>query len=95
MILQWYFVSIVSDTLETVNILNKNLDKIRDWAEHWKTVFHPYSTKHIQEVFSKTPQEVFLPNLYFNKLVIEKMQTQKHLGPKLDKKDNKNSWESK
>ena len=49
-------------------------------------VFNPDSTKHIQEVFSKTPQEVFLPNLYFNKFVIEKMQTPKHLGAKLDKK---------
>ena len=49
-------------------------------------VFNPDSTKHIQEVFLKTPQEVFLPNLYFNKFVIEKMQTQKHLGAKVDTK---------
>ena len=31
--------SIISDLFETANILNKDLDKIRDWAEQWKMVF--------------------------------------------------------
>ena len=35
--------------------------------------------------FCKKPQESFNPNLYFNKFVVEKVQTQKHLGLKLDK----------
>ena len=35
--------------------------------------------------FSKKPRESFHPNLYFNKFVVEKVQTQKHLGLKLDK----------
>ena len=44
-------------------------------------------TKQAQEVvFSKKSQESFYPNLYFNKYVVEKVQTQKHLGLKLDKK---------
>ena len=37
-------------------------------------------------IFQKKPQESFHPNLYFNKFVVKKVQTQKHLGLKLDKK---------
>ena len=36
--------------------------------------------------FRKKPRESFYPNLYFNKFVVEKVQTQKHLGLTLDKK---------
>ena len=36
----------------------------------------------------KNPQESFHPNLYFNKFVVKKVQSQKHLGLKLDKKLN-------
>ena len=79
--------SIISDTLETVNILNKDLDEIRRWAEQWKMVFNLDPTKQAQEVvFSKKRQEHFHRNLYFNKFVVEKVQIQKHLGLKLDKK---------
>ena len=79
--------SIVSDPLETANILNKDLDKIRGWAEQWKMAFNPDPTKQAQEVvFSKKPQQSFHPNLYFNKFGVEKVQTQKHFGFKLDKK---------
>ena len=79
--------SIVSDPLEIANILNKDLDKIRGWAAQWKMAFNPYPRKQAQEVaFSKNPQESFHPNLYFNKFMVEKVQTQKHLGFKLDKK---------
>ena len=77
---------IVSDPLETANILSKDLDKIRGWAEQWKMAFNPDPTKQAQEVaFSKKPQESFHPNLYFNKFVVEKVQTQNHLVLKLDK----------
>ena len=36
--------------------------------------------------FQKKPRESFHPNLYFNKFVFGKVQTQKHLELKLDKK---------
>ena len=79
--------SIVSDPLETANIPNENPDKVRRCAEQWKMAFNPDPTKQAQEVvFSKKPRESFHPNLYFNKFVVEKVQTQKHLGLKLDKK---------
>ena len=49
--------------------------------------FNPHPIKQAQEViFSKKSRESFHTNLYFNKFVAEKVQTQKHLGLKLDKK---------
>ena len=81
-----FLFSIISDPLETENILNKNFDKIRGWAEQWKMAFNLDPTKQAQEVvFFKKPKESFHPNLYFNKFVVEKVQTQKHLGLKLAK----------
>ena len=79
--------SIVSDPLQTANILNEDLDKSRRWAEQWEMAFNSDPTKQAQEVvFPKIPRESFHPNLYFNKFVVEKVQTQKHLRLKLDKK---------
>ena len=48
--------SIVSDPLETANILNEDLDIIQSWAEQWKMAFNPDPTKQAQEVvfFKKT-----------------------------------------
>ena len=66
--------SIVSDPLQTADILNKDLDKIRGWAEQWKMAFNRDPTKQAQEVvFSKNLQQSFHPNLYFNKFVVEKV----------------------
>ena len=39
----WF--SIVSDPLETKNMLNEELDKIRWWAEQSKITFNPDPTK--------------------------------------------------
>ena len=81
------FFSVVSDLLETANILNEDLGKNWRWAEQWKMAFNTDPTKQAQEVaFSKKLWESFHPNLYFNKFVVEKVQTQKHVGLKLDKK---------
>ena len=53
--------------LETANILNKDLDKIRGWAKQWKMAFNPEQTKQLKKsFFQKNPQESFHPNLYFN-----------------------------
>ena len=79
--------SIVSDPLETANILNKDLDKIQGWAEQWKMIFNRDPANKLKKSFClKKPQESFHSNLYFNKFVVEKVQTQKNLGLKLDKK---------
>ena len=53
--------SVVSDPLETANILNKDTDKIRDWAEQWEMVFNPDRTKTAQEVaFPKNLMNLFI-----------------------------------
>ena len=44
----------VSDPLELLTILNKDLEKIRDQPKQWKMVFNPDPTKQAQEAtFSK------------------------------------------
>ena len=46
--------SIVSDTLKTANILNKDLDKIRGWAEKWTQ-----QNKLKKSFFQKNPSRIF------------------------------------
>ena len=67
--------SIVSDPLETANILIKVLIKFEAGLN-----IDPDPTKQTEEVaFSKkNPQESSHPNLYFRKFVVEKVQTLKH-----------------
>ena len=52
--------SIVSDPLETANILNEDLDKIRRWDEQWKMAFNPDPTKQSSRSrFFKKTSEIF------------------------------------
>ena len=43
--------SIVSHPLETSNILTKDLDEIRGWAEQWKMAFNPDLTNKLEKLF--------------------------------------------
>ena len=79
----------ICDSLETANVLNNDLRKNREWAEQWKMAFNPDTTKQAQEViFSRKSYSPKHPDLFFNKLVVEKVKIQKHLGLKLDEKLN-------
>ena len=79
----------ICDPLETANVLNNDLRKIREWTEQWKMVFNPDLTKQVQEVtFSRKSHSPKHPDSYFNSLVVEKVKIQKHLGLKLDEKLN-------
>ena len=63
--------SVICDPLETANVLNNDLRKIREWAEQWKMVFNPDPTKQAQEViFYKKSHSPKHPDLYFNSLVV-------------------------
>ena len=77
------------DPLETANVLNNYLTKIRKWAKQWKMVFNPYPTKESHKVIfcikSHSPKH---PDLYLNSLAVEKVKTQNHLGLKQDEKLN-------
>ena len=67
----------ICDPVETANVLNSDLRKIREWAEQLKMVLNIDSTK---QACSK------YPDLYFNSPIVEEVKTQKHLGLKLDAK---------
>ena len=54
----------ICDPLETANVLNNELRKIREWAEQWKMVFYPDPTKQAHEVtFSRKSHSPKHPNL--------------------------------
>ena len=54
-------VSVVSDPLETANIMNQDIDKTRYWAEPWEMAFNPDRTKPAQEVaFPKNLMNLFI-----------------------------------
>ena len=54
----------ICDPLETANVLNNDLRKIREWAEQWKMVFNPDPTKQAQEViFSRKSHSPKHPDL--------------------------------
>ena len=65
------------DPTETAGILNKDLEKISLWANRWKVRFNAGKSKDI--IFSNK----FLnnsPPLIFNNNIIERVNTQRHLG---------------
>ena len=54
-------VSVVSDPLETANIMNQDIDKTRYWAEPWEMAVNPDRTKPAQEVaFPKNLMNLFI-----------------------------------
>ena len=68
----------ICDPLETANVLNNDLRKIREWPEQWKMVFNPDPIKQAQEViFSRKSDSPNHPDLYFNSLVVEKGENPK------------------
>ena len=42
--------SIIHDIQTSANNLNKDLERISNWAAQWKMNFYPDTTKHAQEV---------------------------------------------
>ena len=65
----------ICDPLETANILNNGLKKIRKWAKQYKMLFNPDPTKQDQEVlFLRKSLSTKHPDLYFNSLVVEKVK---------------------
>ena len=66
-----------SDPSETALILNRDLEKISNWATQWKVKFNASKTKDI--IFSNK----FLnnsPPLFFDNCCIERVNLHKHLG---------------
>ena len=73
----------------TADSLNKDLQKISEWAYKWKMSFNPDPTKQAQEViFSRKLNKPHHPLLKFNNLPVQNASSQKHLGLVLDEKLN-------
>ena len=66
-----------TDPTETVNQLNRDLDKISIWAQTWKVSFNPKKTKDI--IFSSKCLNNS-PPLTLNNNFIERINTHRHLG---------------
>ena len=81
--------SVVYDPNTSAQLLNQDLLKIQQWAYQWKMSFNPDPTKQAHEVvFSRKHSKVAHPNLLFNQLPVENVQSHRHLGLVLDDKLN-------
>ena len=77
--------SIVKNPAQSAEELNHDLDIIRQWAHQWKMEFNPDPTKQATEVlFSTKRKKVNHPSIFFNGVVVQKVNEQKHLGLTLD-----------
>ena len=73
----------------SAEVLNRDLQKIFEWAHKWKISFNTDVSKHIQEViFSKIQAKSVHPNPVFNNTPVHQTHCQKHLGGYLDMKLN-------
>ena len=81
--------STVTDEALSNSHLNDDLSKINDWAYKWKKSFNPDSTKPAHEVvFSRKKRNIHYPPITFNKLLVKRVQSHKHLGLTLNSKLN-------
>ena len=83
--------STVYDPNISAQTLNRDLEKIQQWAYQWKMSFNPDPSKQAHEViFSKKHSKSNHPYLFFNQQQVLKVSNQKHLGMILDEKLNFN-----
>ena len=77
--------SAVHNSNTTVKELNKDLQKISEWAYKWKMSFNPDLNKQAQEVvFSRKLNKASQPLITFNNAPVFCANWQKHLGMYLD-----------
>ena len=77
--------SVIHDSNTTSKNLNDDLGIISQWAYQWKMSFNPDPTKQAQDIiFSRKNYKDSHPDLVFNDCVVQKSNSQKHLGLYLD-----------
>ena len=77
--------SVIHDIQTSANNLNKDLERISNWATQWKMNFNSDTTKQAQEViFSRKVKKTVHPPLLFNNASVTRTSSQKHLGIILD-----------
>ena len=82
-----FLFSVVHNISASAKELDKDLNKINNWAFQWKMKFKPDSSKQAQDVlFSRKLQKVSHPELIFNNSDVSRINSQKYLGLVLDSK---------
>ena len=82
-----FLFSVVHNISASAKELDKDLNKINNWAFQWKMKFKPDSSKQAQDVlFSRKLQKVSHPELIFNNSDVSRTNSQKYLGLVLDSK---------
>ena len=77
--------SIIHDIQTSANNLNKDLERISNWASQWKMNFYPDTTKHAQEViFSCKWKKKFILHYHLIMLALLRHPPKKILGIILD-----------
>ena len=81
--------SVVHDNKTSAEVLNRDLQKISEWAHKWKMSFNPHVSKQAQEViFSRKQAKSVPPDLVFSNMPVHQTHYQKHLEIYLDMKLN-------
>ena len=79
--------SVVHNPSLTAAVLNQDLKFIVQWAHQWKMSFDPEPSKQAVEIlFSQKKIKPAHPPLFFNGLIVNKVNHHKHLGLILDSK---------
>ena len=79
--------SLVLDQIQSCSMLNRDLERINEWAYHWKMSFNPDPTKQAVGIyFSKRGPPENSPNITFNNAPVNISDSHKHLGMILDSK---------
>ena len=77
--------SMVNDANVSADELNKDLQKMSEWAYKWEMSFNPGLNKQAQEViFCRKLNKSCLPKIYFNNALVFCDNWQKHSGMYLD-----------
>jgi hypothetical protein len=66
------------DPAETAVILNRDLERLNDWAAKWKVIFNPGKSKDL--IFSESKVLFNSPPLVLNGSFVERVHEHKHLG---------------
>lgn len=69
---------IVENPMQASVMLNSDLSKINNWASNWSVTFNPNKTEHM--IISRKIIQPFHPSLYMNDVLIQEVETHKHLG---------------
>ena len=72
--------SVVHNNKTSAEVLNRDLQKISEWAHKWKMSFNPDVSKQAQEViFSRKQAKSMHPDLVFNNIPVHQTHCQEYI----------------